>query len=120
MKEIILTLAVCLLLTLVLEEATALAAGVRRRFDLAVIFFTNTLTNPAAVFAGILIRTYTSVPGMICVIILEAAVFLTEALIFRKLLFARKPNAFLLSLMLNGVSYIIGTPVASLVLRLLT
>lgn len=119
MKEIIWTLAVCLLLTIVLEETTAFIAGIRKGFDLAVILFTNTLTNPAAVFADILLRTYTSVPGIIYVIILEAVVFAAEALIYRKLLFTRKPNAVLLSLMLNGVSFLIGTPVASLLLKLL-
>lgn len=120
MKEIIWTFAVCLLLTTALEETTALIAGVRKRSDLAVILLANTLTNPAAVFTDILLSAFTSVPRIIYVIILETAVFVTEALIYRKLLFARKPNAFLLSLMLNGVSFLIGTPVASLVLKLLT
>ncbi len=117
MKEIIWTFVICLSLTLVFEEATALIAGVRKRFDLAVIFFTNTLTNPPVVLLGLLIPSYTDIPRPVYVILLETAVFVTEALIYRKLLYTRRPNAFLLSLILNGVSFVIGTPVASLILR---
>lgn len=119
MKEIIWTFAICLLLTLVLEEAVALIAGVRRKFDLAVIFFANTLTNPPVVLLGLLLPSYTDIPRPVYVILLEAAVFVTEALIYRKLLYTRRPNSFLMSLILNGVSFIIGTPVASLILKLL-
>jgi hypothetical protein len=119
MKEIIWTFAICLLLTLVLEEAVALIAGVRRKFDLAVIFFANTLTNPPVVLLGLLLPSYTDIPRPVYVILLEAAVFVTEALIYRKLLYTRRPNSFFMSLILNGVSFIIGTPVASLILKLL-
>lgn len=118
-KEVIWTFALCLILTLVFEETAALISGIRKGFDLAVIFFTNTLTNPVVVFADMLLYTYTSVPRPVYVIILESAVFITEALIFRKLLFARKPNAFLLSLILNGASFVLGTPLAFLIFKYL-
>ena len=116
MKEVILTLAICLLLTLVLEEVTALIVGVRRKFDLTVIFFTNTLTNPVVVLTGMLLASYTAIPRWAYIIVLELIVFIVEALIYRKLLYAKKPSPFVLSLLLNGVSFFIGSTLSSLIL----
>lgn len=118
-KEIILTLAVCLLLTLVLEEITALIVGVRKGFDLTVILFSNLLTNPAVVYAGIAFASFTKVPRPVYVTVLELAAFITEALIYRKLLYTKRPSPFLLSLILNCVSFFIGTTLSSLILGLL-
>lgn len=116
MRDLILTFVICLLLTIILEEAAALISGVRKGFDLAIILFTNTLTNPAAVFCGLTFEAFTSVPKAVYVIIIEAAVFVTEALIYKKALYAKKPSPFILSLILNGVSFVIGSPIASLIL----
>ena len=116
MKEIILTFAICLLLTLVLEELAALIAGVRRKFDLAVIFFTNTLTNPIVVLTGMLLASYTTVPYWAYTTVLELLTLIVEALIYRKLLYTKKPSPFVLSLLLNCVSFFIGTTLASLIL----
>ena len=119
MKQIILTLVVSLALTIILEEAAAMISGVRKCFDLAVILFTNTLTNPVVVFAGLLLANFTQIPRVIYVTVLELIVFVTEALIFKKLLYAEKPSPFILSLILNGVSFVIGTPLANKIIELL-
>ena len=116
-KEIILTLVICLVLTLVLEEVTALIIGVRKGFDLIVILFSNLLTNP--VYAGIAFASFTKIPRPVYVIVLELAAFIIEALIYRKLLFTKKPSPFLLSLILNCVSFFIGSTLSSLILGLL-
>ena len=118
-KQIIITLIVCLILTLVLEEVTALIVGVRKGFDLTVILFSNLLTNPFVVFSGILLASFTKIPRPVYVIVLELAAFITEALIYRKLLFTKKPSPFLLSLILNSVSFFAGTTLSSLILGLL-
>ena len=118
-KQIILTLIVCLILTLVLEEITALIVGVRKGFDLTVILFSNLLTNPVVVFWGILLASFTKIPRPVYVIVLELAAFITEALIYRKLLFTKKPSPFILSLILNSVSFFAGTTLSSLILGLL-
>ena len=118
-KEIILTLAICLVLTLVLEEVTALIIGVRKGFDLIVILFSNLLTNPVVVYAGIAFASFTKIPRPVYVIVLELAAFIIEALIYRKLLFTKKPSPFLLSLILNCVSFFIGSTLSSLILGLL-
>lgn len=117
MKQIILTLVICLLLTIVLEEAMALLVGVRKGFDLVVILFTNTLTNPVVVFTGILLSTYTAVPRALYITVLEITVFVVEALIYRKLLYCKRPSPFVLSLILNGTSFFIGTTIATLILK---
>ena len=117
MKQIILTLVICLLLTMVLEEAMALLVGVRKGFDLAVILFTNTLTNPVVVFTGILLSTYTAVPRALYITVLEITVYVVEALIYKKLLYCRKPSPFILSLILNATSFFIGTTLATLILK---
>lgn len=117
-KEIILTLVICLVLTLVLEEVTALIIGVRKGFDLIVILFSNLLTNPVVVYAGIAFASFTKIPRPVYVIVLELAAFIIEALIYRKLLFTKKPSPFLLSLILNCVSFFIGSTLSSLILGL--
>ena len=119
MKEIVLTMVICLLLTVVLEEVMALLVGVRKSFDLTVILFTNTLTNPVVVFTGMLLTAFTSVPRALYITVLELIVFVVEALIYEKLLYSRKPSPFILSLILNGVSFFIGTTIASLLLKLI-
>lgn len=118
-KQIILTLIVCLILTLVLEEITALIVGVRKGFDLTVILFSNLLTNPVVVFSGMLLASFTNIPRPVYIIVLELAAFITEALIYRKLLFTKRPSPFLLSLILNSVSFFAGTTLSSLILGLL-
>lgn len=118
-KQIILTLIVCLILTLVLEEITALIVGVRKGFDLTVILFSNLLTNPVVVFSGMLLASFTNIPRPVYIIVLELAAFITEALIYRKLLFTKKPSPFILSLILNSVSFFAGTTLSSLILGLL-
>lgn len=102
---------------MVLEEAMALLVGVRKGFDLAVILFTNTLTNPVVVFTGILLSTYTAVPRALYITVLEITVYVVEALIYKKLLYCRKPSPFILSLILNATSFFIGTTLATLILK---
>ena len=119
MKEIVLTLVICLVLTIVLEETVALAVGARKGFDLTVILFTNTLTNPVVVFTGMMLATFTSVPRALYITVLELLVFVVEALIYKKILYCKKPSPFILSLILNSVSFFIGTTLASLILKIL-
>ena len=119
MKDVIAIFAVSLLLTVMLEEGTALILGIRKGFDLTVILFANTLTNPAAVFAGLVMAAYTAVPRAVYVTVLELAVFVVEALVYRKLLYTRKPSPFIVSLILNSVSFFLGTTACGLILKLI-
>lgn len=117
MKQIVLTLVICLLLTIVLEEVMALLVGVRKGFDLTVILFTNTLTNPVVVFTGMMLTAFTNIPRALYITVLEITVFVVEALIYKKLLYCKKPSPFMLSLILNATSFFIGTTLATLILK---
>ena len=119
MKEIILVFAVCLILTIILEESAALIIGIRKRFDLAVILLVNVLTNPIVVFTGMVMGSYTRIPRVVYITFLELAAFITEALIYRKLLYTKKLSPFILSLILNSVSFFIGTTIGGLIFKLL-
>ena len=66
-----------------------------------------------------MMEAYTKVPRAVYLTVLELAVFVTEALIYRKLLYTKKPSPFILSLILNGVSFFIGTTVSGLIFKLI-
>ena len=106
-------------MTIILEELSALMIGIRKAFDLTVILFVNILTNPIVVFTGLMMAEYTRVPRAVYITILELAVFITEALIYRKLLYTKKPSPFLVSLVLNSVSFFIGTTIGGLIFKLI-
>lgn len=119
MKDVIIVFVICLLLTVILEEGTALMIGIRKGFDLTVILFANTLTNPIVVLTGLVMTAYTTVPRAVYVAVPELAAFLVEALIYRKLLYTMKPSPFIVSLILNCVSFFIGTTVSGLIFKLI-
>ncbi len=94
-------LAASLLLTLLFEGAFALAAGVRTGRGLLLVLLVNTLTNPPVVLLSTLF------PSPLLKFALEAAVVLTEWLIYRRCAdFLRRP--FLFSLSINAFSYLAG------------
>ena len=119
MKEVIPVFALCLFLTVILEEAAAVLIGIRTGFDLTVILFVNILTNPIVVFIGMVMEAYTAVPRALYLTVLEGAVFVAEALIYRRLLYTRKPSPFLVSLILNCVSFFIGTTISGSIFKLI-
>ena len=115
-QEIILTFALCLIITLIIEEVGALILGIRKRFDLLVILVTNTLTNPVAVLINMVMGSFTSIPKPIYIALIEISVFLIEALIYKNLLYCKKPSPFILSLILNLASFLIGSAIVALIL----
>ena len=106
------SLGLSLLLTLVIELTAALILRKRDR-ALAVVALVNLLTNPPAVFITLLAsyRRWTNLGlWMLCT---EAAVFVTEALIYRRFGEDFK-HPWLFSLLLNGVSFGLGVAFQSL------
>ena len=98
----------CLLLTEAVETGLAALLGFRKR-DLTFTALVNLLTNPPAVVLVFLCGFFWGrTAWIISVIFFEAAVFLTEALIYRSNLEKRKPHPFLLSLILNAASFAAG------------
>ena len=92
--------------TEILECGASLVFPERSRHDLALVFLVNLAVNPAAVFLDFLFRqSFQNV--FLWVLFLEAAVWLTESLIYKRCL-RRKTNPFLFSFALNGASFGIG------------
>ena len=116
LEELILTFGLCLIVTLIIEEAGALILGIRKRFDLIVILITNILTNPVAVLINMVMGSFTSVPKPIYIALIEIVVFLIEALIYSKLLYSKRPSPVILSLILNLASFLFGSAIVALIL----
>lgn len=105
----------CLLITLVVEGLIALIIGYRKR-DLLNVILVNILTNPLVNSISIAINYYYGLKYRnIALIILEILAFLIEGFIYYKCLKKRKINGFVLSLILNLSSYLIGLLVNQLI-----
>lgn len=97
----------CLALTLLLEVFAAAALGLRKR-DLLFVVLVNVITNPVLVSATTLICWFYGMRAYyVSLAVFEIAAFFTEALLYK---YALKPklNPFLLSLILNVFSAMIG------------
>lgn len=95
-------------LTVVIEGIAAFLLGVRTFYGQIVVLLTNTVTNPLLNAIIVLVSFYISPDAYwYSLIFLEAAVVITEGLIFKKML-QLKLNCFLFSFILNFCSYSIG------------
>lgn len=102
-------LVTALSLTLVIEITAALLIGLRKPKDLLNVALVNILTNPIVVFSAFMSGfIYGSRIQLIVTVILEIAVLIAEALIYRKTLLTKCINPFVVSLILNGVSFFGG------------
>lgn len=116
MLEVIFTLVrglvISLLLTIVLEEITARIIGIKSKKDFITVLLVNILTNPVVVYSVylylIFIGKYQGVGYWILVAILETLAVLVEGFIYKRTLENKKINPYLISLILNVVSYSTG------------
>ncbi len=108
MIGILWSLGLSLWVTLLLETAAALALGIRQRRDLLLVLLVNVLTNPVVVLTLNLFLLAGQTPPWYLVAILETAAVTIEALLYRSRLEYRRIHPFLLSLILNSISYIGG------------
>lgn len=98
----------CLLITIVVECGVALILGYRKR-DLLNVFLVNVLTNPLLNSIVIYINVYYGLKYRnIALYVFEVLVVFIEGFIYYKYLDKRKINGYLLSLILNVSSYVIG------------
>ena len=108
--ELIKTLLLSWMLTVLIESLSAFLAGLRGRRNYGLLFLVNTFTNPLAVLLVYVLYRYTPLLMFPAQIIVEAAVFLTEGLIFRQCVDSEKcgdsyRNPWILSLIVNLVSF---------------
>lgn len=106
--QMFLTMAICLALTILLEGAAAFLLGVRTLHGQTTVLLANVMTNPLVVSLNILMTARFGQAGYYgSLVVLEAAAFLAEALVYRRDPPCRR-NPFLLSLLLNGFSFLTG------------
>ena len=99
----------CLLCTIVIEVIVSLILRVKDKKDILNILLVNVLTNPLVVTIPILIALrYGIYYQKITLYILEVLTVITEGFIYLKVLNYKKINPFVLSLLLNLSSYLIG------------
>jgi len=104
LKSLVLSLG----LTLLAELGCACLLGIRSRRDLITVGLVNVVTNPVVVLCLNLFMYAGRTAPWYWVAGLEMGAILTEALLFSLCLRDKRIHPFLLSLILNGVSYIGG------------
>ena len=103
------SLALSLLMTELFELAAAFLLGFRKKHDLLLVFLVNIITNPPVVMSLNGIYLFTGAyPAWYWIALIEAAAVLAEYLLYRRCLERRKIPPFLLSLVLNCISYFGG------------
>ena len=109
MLPMLLSLGLSLGVTLLLELAAAFLLGIRTPRDLLLVGLVNVVTNPPVVLTLNLVALFSgSPPQWYLIAALELAAWLIEACLYRARFSNTRWNPFLLSLLLNGISYFGG------------
>lgn len=99
----------CLLYTIIIELTVALILHVKNKKDLLNVILVNILTNPVVVLVPVLIYyKYGLLAKNITLYSLEILAVLIEGFIYMRVLKYKKINPYILSLLLNLSSYLIG------------
>lgn len=99
----------CLICTIFIEIVIGLIIGIKNKKDLLNILLVNILTNPLVVTIPIYVLVkYGYNYQIISLIILEVLTVIVEGYIYLKTLKYKKINPFIISLILNLSSYVIG------------
>ena len=99
----------CLIITLVIELFFAWLFKVRKKKDFINVALANIITNPIVVITPRFISfNYGFYLYDICLIILEILTVIVEGFLYQRYLQYKKINPYLLSLLLNLLSYFIG------------
>lgn len=98
----------CLILTVLIETTIAFILGYRKK-DLINVILVNVITNPIVVMIPVYFNIkYGIMERHISLAILEVLTLFVEGFIYSRFLQKKKLNPYLLSLILNFASYIIG------------
>lgn len=101
------SLALSLGLTLLIELPLGFLLGIRKGLDLLCVVLVNVVTNPCVV---LILNLYSmqGVPPWYLIALLELAAVAVETLFYHKCLSRFPIHPLLLSLILNGISYLGG------------
>ena len=83
-RALLISLAVSLAMTIVLETGFFLLTGKRNKKDLLLVVLVNVLTNPVVVLSYLLLMLYTGLNTVIILIPLEIFAVLTEGYYYKK------------------------------------
>lgn len=107
---------ICLAFTIIIEILIAFICKVRNKKDFLNIILVNIITNPIVVVFPYITYLYKGIVYRnILLIILEVAVVFIEGLIYKKVLKYNKINTYLLSLILNISSYLVGNIISNII-----
>lgn len=99
----------CLIITILIEVGFALILGLRKK-DLVNVILVNVLTNPLFNSIHPLIMFKWGDDAQIySILILEVLIVIGEGAIYSKVLKNNKINAYAISLILNVLSFVLGT-----------
>ena len=99
----------CLILTIIIEIIIGLLLKIKNKKDILNITLVNLITNPIVVSIPVYINIkFGLLERNICLIILELLTLFIEGFIYKKVLNYKKINPYLISLILNLSSYLIG------------
>ncbi len=102
-------MAICLSLTIIVEVIVGLICGIRDKKDIINVLLVNVLTNPLVVSIPVLVLIRYGVKNYYIVFyLLEVLTVFVEGFIYLKVLKYRKINSFILSLLLNLSSFLLG------------
>lgn len=108
---------ICLLCTIIIEVTVALILKIKDKKDILNIILVNVFTNPIVVTTtNLMLIFYGKTYRYISLIMLELLVVFTEGLIYKKVLKFNKINGYLLSLILNLCSYLLGLIIGIIIL----
>ncbi len=100
---------ICLLSTILIETLFSFILGVRKKKDYLNIILVNIITNPIVVLVPTILGIYCGLKYRnICLLCLELFTVFIEGFIYKKVLSYDKNNPYVLSLILNLMSYFIG------------
>lgn len=97
-----------LILVVVTEVTLGYILGARRITDVITVFLINIITNPAVVLCGLCSALFCSEYQYLIILLLEIFVIFIEGFIFLKFQTFNRKNPYIISLILNSVSYILG------------
>lgn len=99
----------CLILTIIIELLVAIAIKIKNKRDLLNVVLVNILTNPIVVTISVYFNyKHGLLERNIVLVILEIVTIIGEGYIYKKTLNYKKINPFLIAIILNGASYLIG------------
>lgn len=100
---------VSLLATLMIEIVVALCLGIRDKKDLINVLIVNVMTNPLVVSIAFMVNLrHGLMMKRIAMIILEFLALIGEGFVYKRVLEYKKINGYLVSLILNVTSYLLG------------